>query len=101
MRPILLLAIAALLLAVGLSGAQAGTGLYTSGDAQALLHSYPRSEDVFSRLSPRASLDIRPFQEDLRTASTTGMCSPLPGGKRSTPYPPVGLSIRRRMSLRA
>ena len=63
MRPILLLATAALLLAVGLQGAQARTGLYTAGDAQAMLYTYPRSDDVFSRVRPRASLDIRPFQE--------------------------------------
>ncbi len=62
MRPILVLATAAVLLAVGLPGAHAGTGLYTADDAQALLYTYPRSEDVFSRISPRASLDVRPFQ---------------------------------------
>jgi hypothetical protein len=55
------------LLALGAPGlvvdAQANTGRYTQGDAEAMLNTYPPGTNIFERLDGAAGLDIRPFQE--------------------------------------
>jgi hypothetical protein len=73
-----------------------GDGRFTQGDAEAMLHSYPPTETIFSRVGE--GLDIRPFPEfyeDVDYCVETGMYSRFVGEFRSgseTNRPPIPFS---------